>query len=153
MVKVRIGYIAKDRCSCHKAESYYHLGSRGSMLSGNRQGQRKPRQSHYPFWNAHLNQAADDIKEESQCPLILKSWAVPRDTLQLVIHQPHCILNGKKKFHQFSISSSSPKLVPESDMCGKWPRIDRIAKEPSVHYIDTRYCQDRRNTRTSSNGA
>lgn len=34
MVKVRIGYIAKDMCSCHKAESYYLLGSRGSMLSG-----------------------------------------------------------------------------------------------------------------------
>lgn len=28
-----------------------------------------------------------------------------------------------------------PNPVPGLDMCGKWPRIDRISKQPSVHYI------------------
>ena len=65
MVKVRIGYIAIDLYSWHKAESCHHPDGRGSMLSGNRQGQGKPRQeSQHPLWNVHLSQAPDYIKEE-----------------------------------------------------------------------------------------
>lgn len=50
MVKLRIGYIAKDLCLRHKGESSHHPGDKGSVLSRNRQGQNKPRLLvHIPF--------------------------------------------------------------------------------------------------------
>lgn len=64
-MKVRADYIAVGVCSWHRAESCHHPGGRGSMPSGNRQEQGKPRQeSQHLLWTVHLSQAPDYIKEE-----------------------------------------------------------------------------------------
>lgn len=64
MVKVRISYIAKDFCSWHKAESCHRPGGRGNVLSGNRQGQRKPT-CPLRYLSESINAHPDYIKKES----------------------------------------------------------------------------------------
>lgn len=100
MVKVRIGYIAKDSCPWHEAESYCHPGGRVacSLVID------RDRESQHPLQNAHLNQAPGYIRvivsinfKALGCPgeHRVTTWIVHQ------FHQPHCLLNGRTEFHQF----------------------------------------------------